>query len=47
MTSDGLRAHISAGSRGQWFILTDETDMDAAQVSGRWIKTVDAVEIEQ
>jgi len=45
MTSDGLQAHIAGDSSGQWFVLTDETDMDDATTSGRWIKTPEAVEI--
>jgi hypothetical protein len=47
MTSDGLQAHIAADSRGQWFVLTDEINMDSAQASGRWIKATNAVEIER
>jgi len=47
MTSDGLRAHIAADSRGQWIVLTDETDINSAQASGRWIKTINPAEITQ
>jgi len=46
MTSDGLQAHVTADSRGQAFILTDETSVDDAQVSGRWLKSSSPVEIQ-
>jgi hypothetical protein len=42
---DGFQAYITADSNGQWFVLTDELDMDSAQVSGRWIKTTDPIAI--
>jgi len=49
MSSDGIRAHTSADSRGQWLILTDELSIADAQRSGRWLKAQPpgVVEVEQ
>lgn len=43
--SDGIRAHMAADSRGQWFVLTDELSVDDAQASGRWLKSDAVVEV--
>jgi len=45
MTSDGLRAHVTVNGREQALTLTDETSIDDAQASGRWISSADTVEI--
>jgi hypothetical protein len=42
--SDGVRGHVQAGQDVQWFVLTDELDVDEAQATGRWLKTTDVVE---
>jgi len=44
-TSDGIRARISGDARGHWLILTDEVDIDEAQLSGRWLKCDDPREV--
>jgi len=46
MTSDGLQAHVTADSRGQALVLTDEMNVDDAQQSGRWLKSSSPVEIQ-
>lgn len=43
--TDGVTAHVTADSRGQYLVLTDAGDMDAAQASGRWLKTTAAAEV--
>jgi hypothetical protein len=47
MTASSLRAHVTSDNRGQWLVLTNESDMDAAQMSGRWIKTTNPIEIKK
>lgn len=42
-----MNAHVTADSRGQAFVLTDEDSLDDAQASGRWLKTTDPVEARQ
>jgi hypothetical protein len=47
MTSDGIRARQASDGRGEWFLLTDELSADDAQVSGRWLKARNPVEVRQ
>lgn len=44
-TSCGLRAWITADSRGQRLVISDETTRDAMTVSGRWLSAFEPVEV--
>jgi len=43
--SDGIRAFVERGSRGQRLLLSDEYDRDAMQLSDRWLATTTPVEV--
>lgn len=42
-----VRAFQTATTDGTALVLTDADSRDAAQLSGRWIKTADTVEVRQ
>lgn len=42
-----VRAFIKSDSTGQSLVLSDEDTRDEMQVSGRWIASVDPVEVRQ
>lgn len=42
-----FRTFETADTRGQHVVITDAKTLDAAQMSGRWIKTQTPVDIER
>lgn len=46
MVSCGIRGAYQATDDGQYFVLSDDTCPGEWEVSGRWIRTQDVVEVE-